>query len=77
MTLNMLREKKGLTLEQVAEVLGKSKQCYWNYEKGIRKIPLDIAIKLSNIYGVKIEDIFFCVSSNQNVNKCIGGISNG
>jgi DNA-binding XRE family transcriptional regulator len=65
----MLRESLNLTLEDIANEIGRSKQCYWNYEKGIRKIPLDIAIQLSKIYGVSIEDIFFYSLSNQNVTK--------
>jgi transcriptional regulator with XRE-family HTH domain len=68
MSLTDLRKKKNLTLDEVAEQLGCSKQAYWNYEKGIRKIPLDKAVRLSKIYKVKVEDIFFYSTSNQNVN---------
>lgn len=71
MNLIDLRNKKNLTLQQVAEQIGCTKQAYWNYEKGLRKIPLSRAVILSQIYGITVEEIFFYSSSNQSVNKNI------
>lgn len=68
-TLLTLRKKHKLTLLQVANKLECSKQAYWNYEKGIRKLPFEKAIILSKLYNVSLETIYFCISSNQNVNK--------
>jgi len=68
MTLKSIREKYNLTLMQVSEYIGCSKQGYWNYEKGIRKLPLDKAVKLSNLYNISLEEISLYISSNHNVN---------
>lgn len=71
MSLRNLRLNKGLTLEETAKYLGITKQGYWNYEKGIRKIPLEVAVKLSKLFNVTTEEIFLYSNSNQNVNKAI------
>lgn len=71
MSLRNLRLNKGLTLEETAKYLGITKQGYWNYEKGIRKIPLEVAIKLSKLFNVTAEEIFLYSNGNQNVNKAI------
>ncbi|MDU2282268.1 helix-turn-helix transcriptional regulator [Clostridium sp.] len=57
MTLRQLREKNALSLREVADAIGCSKQGYWNYEKGIRKLPFDKAKKLSNFYQISIDEI--------------------
>lgn len=68
MTLKTTREKCGLTLIQVSEYLGCSKQGYWNYEKGIRKLPLDKASKLSELYNIPLEEVYLYSLGNQSVN---------
>lgn len=69
MNLALLRERNKMTLQDVANKIGKSKQCYWNYEKGIRQIPLKVAIILADIFHVTTEEIFIYSQSNHNVNK--------
>ncbi|MBN1058482.1 XRE family transcriptional regulator [Clostridium botulinum] len=68
-SLLSLRKEHNFTLLQVAESIGCSKQAYWNYEKGKRKLPFEKATKLSKLYKVSLETIYFCIKSNQNVNK--------
>lgn len=68
-TLSSLRKEHSFTLLQVAESIGCSKQAYWNYEKGKRRLPFEKATKLSNLYKVSLETIYFCTKSNQNVNE--------
>lgn len=69
--LKFIREKKGLTIHDVANYLGCSKQGYWNYEKGIRKIPLEKAIKLAELYNITPKEVLCYSQSNQNVNNDI------
>ena len=52
------RERAGLTQLEVAKILGVSSARLHYYEIGRNKLPKTIAIKLSNIYKVKMEDIF-------------------
>jgi transcriptional regulator with XRE-family HTH domain len=68
-TLKNLRQQKGYTLNDVAKKLGCKKQTYWNYEKGIRKIPLDKALLLSSIFGITAKEVYLSLQSNQNVNN--------
>lgn len=68
-TLLSLRKEHNYTLLQVADSIGCSKQAYWNYEKGKRRLPLEKATELSTLYKVSLETIYFCTKSNQNVNK--------
>ncbi|NFN94503.1 helix-turn-helix transcriptional regulator [Clostridium botulinum] len=69
LTLFSLRKEHKFTLLQVANSIECSKQAYWNYEKGIRRLPFEKATKLSELYNVSLETIYFCIKSNQNVNK--------
>ncbi len=69
LTLLSLRKEHKFTLLQVANSIECSKQAYWNYEKGIRRLPFEKAIKLSELYNVSLETIYFCIKSNQIVNK--------
>ena len=73
-SLTQLREMRGLTLQEVAEKLGKkgikrTKQSIWKYENGERRIPLEVAIPLSKILKTSPERIFFYSQGLQNVNK--------
>ena len=58
-SLKSLRTQKKVSLDQVAEDLGLTRQAIHNYEADIR-IPRDeIKIKLANYYGVGIEELFY------------------
>ena len=50
MTLKELRISKGLTQKQVAEKCGITEQAYAHYEKYRRKIPVNIAYRLCEIF---------------------------
>lgn len=50
--LKILREKKGLTQEQVATILKTSQQYYGKYENGKRPLPIEHLITLSKFYKV-------------------------
>src|SRR5690625_3359598 len=53
-----LRVSKDLSQEQVAELLGTTKQTVSRYEKGDRGTDQDLLFKLSSVFGVSI-DYFF------------------
>lgn len=53
-----LKELRGnRSLQDVAEVVGVTKQQIWNYENGISDPPLDKLIKLLAFYGVNFQDV--------------------
>jgi transcriptional regulator with XRE-family HTH domain len=56
-TLRSLREKKGLTLRQVGDLVGVSYGSIQNYEAGDAVPPLDVAMRLAHLYGVTVEQI--------------------
>lgn len=51
----MIREDRGYTQKQIAEVLGTTQQYYSDYENGKREIPIRIYITLSKFYNVSID----------------------
>lgn len=56
-----LRLKKNVSQTQVAESLGITKAAISQYESG-RRIPSDeVKIKLSNYYGVTVQNLFYTV----------------
>lgn len=61
MILNSLkqhREKLNLTQQQLAEVLGVSRQTIIAIEKGNYEPSLSLAFKIANFFKSKIENIF-------------------
>ena len=58
-SLKSLRTQKKVSLEQVAEDLGLTRQAIYNYEADMRVPRDEIKIKLANYYGVSIEELFF------------------
>lgn len=53
--LRVIREDRGFTQKQIAEVLGTTQQYYSDYENGKRDIPIRIYIALSKFYNVSID----------------------
>lgn len=56
--LKKIRKKSNKTQEEVAEYLGITKQAYFRYEKGSRRISLDTLIKLTEYFNLS-SDYFF------------------
>ena len=52
-----LREDNDLTQNEVAKHLNMKQPQYQRYEKGIRDIPSDVLIELSNLYNVSVDYI--------------------
>ncbi len=55
--LKRLRVSHGLSTTEVAKMLNKSRQGYFNYETGAREINITSLVTLSNYYGVSIDSI--------------------
>ena len=55
--LEDLRTDRDLTIRQVADYLGCNRDVYTRYEKGVRQLPLSIAIGLTDLYQVSREDL--------------------
>lgn len=55
--LRFLRNKQGLTLEQVSRHIGKSTKSVQLYETGGVTISLDVIIDLSRLYNVTVDEI--------------------
>lgn len=53
--LRVIREDRGFTQKQIAEVLETTQQYYSDYENGKRDIPIRIYIVLSKFYNVSID----------------------
>jgi len=53
--LKDIRKKKGYSVREVAPLLGCSWTHYSDIENGRRNPSLDLAIKISQVYGFKVE----------------------
>ena len=53
--LAALRREHGMTQAQVAAMLGCSASLYARYERGERPLPLPLAVKLADLYGVTLD----------------------
>lgn len=57
--LKQIREKKGYTIENMAEVIKKSPCNYFKKENGDVKFSVNEAIQISRFLKRKVESIFF------------------
>ncbi|MFD2133302.1 helix-turn-helix transcriptional regulator [Pseudogracilibacillus auburnensis] len=57
--LKLIREKAGLTYQEVADKVGISKEYYWMIENGKRKLSYELAVKIAKVFNAKPDDIFF------------------
>ena len=57
-TLRACRVNAGFTLRQVAKKVNKSFQTISKYEKDSTLIPFELLKELSELYQVKLDDIF-------------------
>lgn len=55
--LKSLRKLHNLTLQQLSSQLGILHQQYWRYEQGLRELPLSLAVKLADIYGITLDEL--------------------
>lgn len=57
--LKKIREKKGFTYAKMAKLLNISSVYYWQIENDKRKLSYLMAVKISNIFKLKPDDIFY------------------
>ena len=53
--LKDLREDSDLTQEELATKLNLTQRAYSHYENGNRDIPLEVLIKVADIFGVTVD----------------------
>ncbi|KSU03524.1 helix-turn-helix domain-containing protein [Lactococcus lactis] len=53
-----MRINRGLTVKEVAKILNKNCQIVLSYEKNSENIPVELLMKLSNIYQYPMDYIF-------------------
>ncbi len=56
--LELMRRKNNLTQEEVADIIGVSRNTVMAYEKGKSPIPITIFIRLAKLYDCEVIDIF-------------------
>ncbi|MDD3186956.1 MAG: helix-turn-helix transcriptional regulator [Bacilli bacterium] len=57
--LKTIRLKFNYTTQDMADFLGISKTFYWQIENGTRTLSYNMAIKISIIFNLKPDDIFY------------------
>lgn len=55
--IRSIRKEHGMTQEQLGHHIGCTKSAIVNYETGIRKIPFDVLVKMSDFYNVSLDFI--------------------
>ncbi|PFG84204.1 helix-turn-helix transcriptional regulator [Lactococcus lactis] len=58
LTLKSVRINRGLTVKEVAKIFNKNCQIVLSYEKNSENIPVELLMKLSNIYQYPMDYIF-------------------
>lgn len=53
------RKNKGITQRDLADIIGTNNTTLSNWEKGISKPDIDTIIKISNYFGISIDDLIF------------------
>ena len=56
MTLRDLRKQAKMTAKEVADKLGVSVSCIYNYELGDRSVDILMAVNMSLIYDVSLDE---------------------
>ena len=64
-----LREDKDLKQKEVADYLMCDQSLYSKYERGERPLPLELAIKLADYYGVSLDYLVGRTSSKTPCSK--------
>ena len=69
--LKTLRKKNLMTQQEVGDMLNISRQAYSNYETGKRAPEIGLLVKLSEFYGVSLDDMIKQTISPYNGNGII------
>ena len=52
-----LRKQSGMSSRDISAYLHVTPACYSNYERGRQQIPLDIIVKLAELYQITIDEL--------------------
>lgn len=55
--LKIERKKRGITQERIAKDLGITQQQYYLYESGKRQLPIELLIKICNLYKISADEL--------------------
>ena len=67
--LRDLREDRDMSQKQVADYLGMRQPQYSRYERGLRDIPTDVLIRLSQLYRTSTDYILGLTNHSKPYNK--------
>jgi putative transcriptional regulator len=56
--LKTMRKSEGLTCQQVADLVGISKEYYWMIENGKRRLTYELAVKIAKVFKTSPDNIF-------------------
>lgn len=57
MLLKEMRQKNQYTQASIAKLLGIAKNTYYQYENGIRNVPIQVIERLADIYGCTVDEL--------------------
>lgn len=57
--LKQLRQKNKYSYQYVADILNISKTYYWQIENNKRRLTYELAIRISDIFNLKPDDVFY------------------
>lgn len=57
--LEYYRRQKGYSFQKMAEIVNISKTFYWQIEKSKRRLSYEMAVKISGIFNLKPDDLFY------------------
>lgn len=57
--LKKLRIDNNYTYQQIADILNISKTYYWQIENNKRRLNYELAIKISKVFKLKPDDVFY------------------
>ena len=55
--IKMLRTAKGLSLEQLAQEIGVTRQAIYKYEQGVSLPTILVAKQLAKVFGISIDEL--------------------
>lgn len=58
-SIKAARVNAGFTQTEVAESVGKTKNTIAAYENYIRKVPIDVALAMANLFNMSVDDIIW------------------
>ena len=57
--LKKIRTEKNISMQEMSDILKISKTFYWQLENRKRRLAYDMAVKISHIFKLKPDEIFY------------------